>query len=266
MFKNFLVEKSYYIAKVIINRPEKRNAMNKDLFIELKRVFHELNEDPEVRVIILTGTKIGDKEFFSAGIDINELAQFGGDIGLTEIRHYSKQLQEGISAVEMTEKPVIALLNGYCFGSGFELALACDFRVASSKTQVGLLETSIGLIPDLGGITRIVKTLGTSIAKKVILTSDKFNAEESLQLGLVDWVYEPTEVEDKAFELANKLLRNAPLALGVAKRTIDQVYGQTQETGLLIEQLAQLELLKTEDTREAFLAKLEGREPDFKGK
>ncbi|MHA1983930.1 MAG: enoyl-CoA hydratase/isomerase family protein [Candidatus Hodarchaeales archaeon] len=266
MYKYFLVEKSYFIAKVTINRPEKRNAMNRDLILELGEVFRKLNKDPDVRIILINGSKVGEKEFFSAGIDMNELAELGGESSLNLLRKFQKDLQEGITTVENTEKPVIAVLNGYCLGSGYELALACDFRLASENTKVGLLETSIGLIPDLGGTTRLVKILGTSIAKKVILTSEEFEAKEALRLGLVDYVYPQDELENKAFELANKLLKNAPLALGVAKRIIDQVYAQTQETGLLIEQLAQIELLKSEDVREAFMAKMEKREPEFKGK
>ncbi|MHA1992144.1 MAG: enoyl-CoA hydratase/isomerase family protein [Candidatus Hodarchaeales archaeon] len=266
MYKYFLVEKLYYVAKITINRPEKRNAMNKELFLELGIVFQDLNRDPEVRVILITGSNVGEKEFFSAGIDMSELAQLGGESSHNILRKFQKDLQEGITAIEITEKPVIAVLNGYYLGSGYELALACDFRLASENTKVGLLETSIGLIPDLGGTTRLVKILGTSIAKKVILTSEEFEAKEALRLGLVDYVYPQEELENKAFELANRLLKNAPLALGVAKRTIDQVYAQTQETGLLIEQLAQIELLKSEDVREAFMAKMEKREPEFKGK
>ncbi|MFW9930026.1 MAG: enoyl-CoA hydratase/isomerase family protein [Candidatus Thorarchaeota archaeon] len=264
MYDYFKIEKHQYITKVIINRPEKRNAMNRKFFTELNAIFNNLSADKDTRVILITGTSYNGSSFFSSGIDINELAEKSTS-SISEMKTFGKELQESISSIEKIEKPVIALINGYCYGSGFELALACDFRITTKIAQIGLLETNIGLIPDLGGTTRLVKIVGTNVAKKVILLADKYTSDEAYKLGLVDWIVEEEELENKGLEVAHKLLNNAPLAIGVAKRIIDQIYSQTQETGLLIEQLAQLELLKSEDAKEAFIAKLEKRKPEFKG-
>jgi len=261
-----LIEKNEHIAQIILNRAEKRNALNKKLFVAIKDAFLSLQLDSEVRVVILSGAELNGSRVFSAGIDVFELGEIGQSQDLTSIRKYAELLQSSFNAVESLEKPVIAVIDGYCFGAGLELALACDFRIMSSTAKIGALETSLGIIPDLGGTTRLVKILGTSKAKKIIMFAERYSAQEALELNLVDWVVPSTEIMNEAIKKAQKLMKNAPLALGIAKRLIDNVSGLDLQTSLLIEKLSQFELIRSKDTTEAVVAMLEKRKPIFKGK
>lgn len=260
-----LVEKDGHKAIISLNRPTKRNALNTSMFDAIGQTFTSLQDDKEIRVVLLKGSQVKGQEVFSTGVDVFELGQAVQEANLTTIKHFQTLAQNSFNAVESLEKPTFALIDGYAFGAGLELALSCDFRIMTESAQVGLLETALGVIPDLGGTTRLVKMFGTSVAKKIILFAEKYSAHDALTFNLVDWVVPSDQLLDKGLTLADKLLRNAPLALGVAKRLIDQVYGIDLQRGLLLEKLAQLELLKSEDTIEAFMAKMENREPIFKG-
>ncbi|MFW9780201.1 MAG: enoyl-CoA hydratase/isomerase family protein [Candidatus Heimdallarchaeota archaeon] len=259
-----LVEKEGYTVTVSLNRPEKRNALNTAMFEAIDDVFTSLQSNRHIRMVFVKGCQHNNREIFSSGIDVVELGQAVQESNLTTIKHFQTIAQNSFNKVEKIEKPTIALIDGYAYGAGLELALACDFRVMTENAKVGLLETALGVIPDLGGTTRLVRMLGTSVARKIIMFAEKWSAQKALKYDLVDWVVPEGELLAKANELSHRLLRNAPLALGIAKRLIDQVYGLDLDRALLLEKLAQLELLKSEDTIEAFMANMENREPNFK--
>ena len=261
-FSTILLEKTFSIAKIVINRPEKRNAMNRALFADIREVFYQLQADTDIRVILVTGTN----GTFSAGIDLQEIAQLGQEFSVSQLRHFAEELQASFNATEACEKPVVALIDGHCYGAGLELALACDFRIASETAKIGFLETQLGMIPDLGGTSRVVRALGVSRAKRIIMLAEVFGGFEAKEIGLVDWVVPSAQLEDKGIEIAEKLSKNAPLALGVAKKTIDRVYGMSIESALTVERLSQLELLRSEDIVEAITSKIEKRPPVFQGK
>jgi enoyl-CoA hydratase/carnithine racemase len=258
-----LVEKDGHKAIVSLNRPSKRNALNTAMFEEIGNTFTSLRDDNQIRVILVKGSQVNGREIFSAGVDVFELGEAVQEANLTTIKHFQTIAQNSFNAIERIENPTIALIDGYAFGAGLELALACDFRIMTENAKIGLLETALGTIPDLGGTTRLVKMFGTHLAKKVILFAEKYSAQDALKLNLVDWVVPQGELLNKGYDLTDRLLRNAPLALGVAKRLIDEVYGLDLQRGLLLEKLAQFELLKSEDTIEAFMANMEKREPNF---
>lgn len=266
MAKYVRLEKVGRVALVSLNRPEKRNALDEAMFDEIRENFLALRDKDDVWVVLLKGAEVEGGEIFSAGIDLYDVAKKVQGASITTIKKFTTKLQESFNAVESLEKPVIALVGGYCFGAGLELALACDLRIMAEDAQIGALETALGLVPDLGGTTRLVRALGTSRAKQMILTAEKLDASRALSFGLVNWVVEPENLVMKGMEVAEQLCLNAPLALGVAKRLVDQVCNLDLATALTVEKLAQMELLQSEDTLEAIMAKTERREPVFGGK
>ncbi|MFX1254130.1 MAG: enoyl-CoA hydratase/isomerase family protein [Promethearchaeota archaeon] len=251
------------IAILQLKRYEKRNALNSALLEAIRSSIEQLSHDP-VKGIIITGAN----DAFSAGIDYMELASRIQEFeDKRNFRLIIREMQTKFSIIENVEKPIIAALNGYCYGSGLELALACDFRVAVTDVKIGMLETQLNLIPDLGGTTRLVRTVGVQNAKRIIMLAEKLDAQEAKNLGLIDWIVDqPSNLIPKAKEILNKIKENGPLAVGLAKILIHQVYGHSSEFGLNLERMAQSHLIDTSDLEEAFMAKLEKRKPVFKAK
>jgi 2-oxoglutaroyl-CoA hydrolase len=241
------------VATITLDVPGKFNRVSMLARDQLSAVFAELDGDDTVRFVVLTGA--GGQ--FTAGGDI---AGF-----LTRSPWVISQLAKNVAAPERCSKPVIASLQGYVFGVGLELALACDFRLAADDVQLALPEATIGMIPGSGGTQRLARLIGLGRAKDMIMRGRRVGAGEALSLGLVTEVVGPDELEAAVAALVAELARHSPLALAMAKRVLNTAYDGPLHVGLELEGLAYGLLQQTHDFREGVQAFVEKRRPDFDG-
>jgi enoyl-CoA hydratase/carnithine racemase len=253
------------ILLVSIARPEKRNALTPEMIDAISAAVRSADEDPQVRAVIVHG----EGPMFSAGIDINAL---GHSLGSSPdqnparmLRRLADRLQDALNTLEATEVPVIGALHGQVLGLGLELALAFDLRVASDDCLLAIPESRVGLVADVGGTTRLSRLIGPGRAKDMLMTARNVGAAEAHSWGLVNRVVPAAEVLPAAIALAGEIMRNAPLAVGLAKLIVDQGDGLPRSAQMAIERWAQSQLISTEDVGEAFRAFLEKRPPKFRG-
>ncbi|NOR21846.1 MAG: crotonase, partial [Candidatus Aminicenantes bacterium] len=213
MYKTLMYEKKENIGLLTINRPEKMNAISQELTAELSLFLDEIENDDELRVIVITGA--GDKAFV-AGADINELVDRDARLG----RRVSRERQEIFSRIENLHVPVIAAVNGYALGAGLELALACSIRICSELAQFGAPEVKLGIIPGDGGTQRLPRLVGQGRAMEMIITGDFIAAQEAYRIGLVNKVFPPEKLMEEAMELAKKIASRPPLAVRYAKEAV----------------------------------------------
>ncbi|GAB3194499.1 enoyl-CoA hydratase/isomerase family protein [Nesterenkonia suensis] len=242
------------IGMITVDRPEVLNALNSTVLLQLAEAVEEMRWDDSVRVIVLTGA--GGKSFV-AGADINELARRTPADGLRAT------MQRLYSTVEAVEKPTIAAVNGYAFGGGLELALACDIRIASTAARFALPETGLGIIPAAGGTQRLARLIGVGRATEMILTGRRLDAEEAHRAGLVTAVVEPEDLLGEARRTAEKVMSRGPLAVQLATTIVRQGLDADASTGMLLERLAQAVLYSTGERDEGTGAFLEKRRPDY---
>jgi len=246
------------IAVVTLNRPHAANALSLQMLSGLQAICSALRSDTSVRCVIITGA--GDA-VFCAGADLKERA------GMNEAQARQAVACVGatIQSVEALPMPVIAAMQGAAFGGGLELALACDIRIAAQTAQFGLTETSLGILPGAGGTQRLPRLVGIGRAKELIYTARRITAEEALQIRLVEFVVPATSVLKQTMEVAERIIRNAPLAIAGAKVAMDQGLHHDIHTGLEIERKAYEAILSTKDRLEGLQAFREKRHPIFKG-
>lgn len=247
------------IGLITLLRPEAANAMSVQLLRELSDTLDQINGDPTVRVVLLTGA--GEKAF-CAGADLKERKGMSD----RQVKQIVQLIGATVAKVETLAQPVIAVLNGVAFGGGLELALACDLRVAAAHVKLGLTETSLGIIPGAGGTQRLPRLIGLGKAKELIYTARRLNAEEAKNYGIVEYVHEAGEIMERAQQLALEMAKNAPLSLVQAKVAMNQGVEVDLATGLKIESLAYSALIPTEDRLEGLLAFQEKRAPQYSGK
>jgi len=247
---------------VALDRPAKRNAIDRDLLARLVAAFDTAGADPAVRVVVLHG----EGPVFSAGVDFAMLRGDVGDGTPAAFRDRVRGMQAALARIETLEKPVVAAMHRYAAGLALELALACDLRVASADCELGLPEVRLGLVPDVGGTTRLVRTVGYARAKELILTGRMIPAAQAHALGLVHEVVPAGEHLAAARRIADEIAANAPLAVGIAKRLVDLGANADAHTFLELELWAQSLLKGTDDAREGARAASERRPPDFTGR
>ncbi|MBD8519394.1 enoyl-CoA hydratase [Lysinibacillus fusiformis] len=247
------------IGLITLLRPEAANAMSVQLLRELSDTLDQINGDPTVRVVLLTGA--GEKAF-CAGADLKERKGMSD----RQVKQIVQLIGATVAKVETLAQPVIAVLNGVAFGGGLELALACDLRVAAAHVKLGLTETSLGIIPGAGGTQRLPRLIGLGKAKELIYTARRLNAEEAKNYGIIEYVHETHELMERAQQLALEMAKNAPLSLVQAKVAMNQGVEVDLATGLKIESLAYSALIPTEDRLEGLLAFQEKRAPQYSGK
>ncbi len=257
-YANILIEKTTSIAKIIINRPKKLNALNSETISELSSAFEALEDDDNVKVILLKGS--GDKAFV-AGADISEFANFSVEEGGSLARKGQEML---FDLVENLSTPVIALINGFALGGGLELAMACHFRIASDNAKMGLPEVSLGVIPGYGGTQRLPQLVGKGKAMEMIMTAGMISADDAKNCGLVNHVTTLDELLPLAEKIASKIMRNSSVAIASAISAVnanfaDGVNGYDVE----IENFG--ECFGTADFKEGTTAFLEKRKADFPG-
>ncbi len=249
------VEKDKKIGWITLNRPHRLNAINSEMREELLAAFDELARNDDVRVVVLKGA--GGRAF-SAGADVTEFS--GGK------PHQLVELGEVFDAPARCPKPVIAAIDGYALGGGLELALACDFRIASRHSELGQPEIHLGLIPGGGGTQRLVRLIGPARAKELVMLGERIPAETAHEWGLVNKVVDDEKFEEEVRAFAEKLAAGPPIALKLAKRVIDLGAEAPLEAGLLLERQAFGLLFSTEDMAEGVTAFLMKRKPEFKGR
>lgn len=247
------------IGLVTINRPETLNVLSPVVYHELNASLGELNNDSAVKAIIITGA--GNKAFV-AGADILSMMSMNAD----EALHFSNNAQKTLLYIEEIPKMVIAAINGVALGGGLELALACDFRLAVSKAKLGLPEIKLGVIPGSGGTQRLAKLVGLPKAKEMILLSEIITAEQALAVGLINKMVEEKELMPAAMEIAQKISRQAPVAMAMAKQALRWASGPNGNGGMELEANCFARCFTTQDQKEGMSAFVEKRTPQFTGR
>jgi enoyl-CoA hydratase/carnithine racemase len=242
------------VRHVVLNRPEKRNAFNGDLIAATGAALRAAADDPAVRCVVIRG----NGPVFSAGMDVAALAEVGTHP--ERLRTFRRACLEAWNMCEEMTKPTVAQIHGVCLGGALELALACDLRVMSEDAWVGLPETRLGLVPDVGGSSRLPQVIGVGRAKELILTGKVIDAATAERFGLAN------RIAHDADELVAELLQCAPVAVGLAKRLIDASARPALSTTLELEGTAQELCARSEDVREGVAAAAERRAPEFKGR
>lgn len=245
------------VAIATMNNPP-ANALSLDLRSEFIDKLKKLSSNDEVRALIITGK--GEK-FFAAGANIPELLDLDRAGGLERVTTARKFY----SSVAKFEKPVICAINGICMGGGLELALACDFRIASESVKFGFPEVNLGLIPGAGGTQRLPRIIGPGWANYLILSGDAITSQLALEIGLVQSIVPSDQLLEETIKIADKIATKAPLAVRAAKKAMARGLQGTLETGLDIENEAFSQICETHDKNEGISAFLEKRKAAFKG-
>lgn len=254
------IEEQYenHVATITINRPPV-NPLSTQVFKELADVFQKIDQNDDIRVVVLTGD--GDRAFV-AGADINEMK----DLDLVGINKMNKTSRAVFTQIENCTKPVIASINGLALGGGLELALSCDLRISSDKAQFAFPEVNLGIIPGGGGTQRLQKFVGQGIVKELLYFGDMFDANKAEELQLVNKVVAHDDLVEETNSWANKLAKKPPVALQMLKTAINAGSNTDIETGLTIENTSFGNAFSTEDRKEGLSAFVEKREPEFIGK
>jgi enoyl-CoA hydratase len=251
-----LLERDGRVGVVLMNRPKQLNALSGDLMGAVIGALQELDDDPEIRAIVLGG---GERAF-AAGADITELAA-GTPISLYENRRI-----EQWERIRDLRTPVVAAVSGFCLGGGCELAMLCDLIVASETAKFGQPEINLGVLPGAGGTQRLTRAVGKAIAMDMILTGRMISAREALGLGLVARVVAKEAWLDEAKRAAREIAAKGPIAVRLAKEAVDQAFEAPLRVGIEFERRAFYLARASEDATEGLTAFVEKRAPDFKGR
>lgn len=258
-YQLMIYEKKGRVATITINRPKVMNALNTQLAGEMRDALSGAEADDDIRVIVITGA--GDRAF-CAGADIGELAVLGG----IEARDFSLLAQSLTTQIERIRKPVVAKINGLCLGGGNEVAMSCDFRIASDKATFGQPEINLGIIPGMGGTQRLTRLIGRTKAIEMDMLGEMIPAAEGHRLGLVNKVVPADELDKAVDELAEKLGSKGPVALGMVKLAVNNGMDMDLNRGLYYEAECFGAACGTEDAKEGTKAFMEKRKAEFKGR
>lgn len=258
-YSNILFEKKEGVAIITLNRANALNALNNVLLQEMHDALQDAKNDNSVHVICITGT--GERAF-CAGADISEIQ----GLSPVEAKGYSLRIQEITRYFERIRKPIIAKINGFCLGGGLEIAMACDFRIASDKARFGQPEINLAIIPGAGGTQKLTRLVGRTKAMEIDMLGDQIDANEAYRVGLLNKVV-PTEELDKATdELVRKLLSKSPVIIGIIKLAINKGIEMDLDSALYYEAECFGSARATDDSQEGLKAFVEKRKPEFKGR
>ncbi len=258
MYQTIKYEVKEHIGYVTINRPEALNALNSTVLEELYDVFNQIDKDPQVRCVVLTG----EGRAFVAGADIAQMSTMTP----LEGKKFAQYGHKVFNYIEKVETPVIAAINGFALGGGCELAMACDFRVASTKAVFGQPEVGLGITPGFGGTQRLSKIVGPGMAAMMILTAQNIKADEALRIGLVEKLAEPEELLATVEALAAKVAANAPVAVAQSKTLLNKGYHLDLFSGCALEAEGFGICFGTEDQKEGMKAFLSKEKYEYQGK
>jgi enoyl-CoA hydratase/carnithine racemase len=248
------------VRHVVLNRPEKRNALNEETIRALASEIEAAAADDSVRVVVLRG----DGPMFSSGMDLNDLRRLAETAERT--RDFRRPILHAWNLLEEMPKPTICQIHGAALGGAFELALACDFRTMAEDAVAGIMEVRVGLIPDVGGCSRLPAVVGLGNAKELIMTGKVIDGREAHRIGFANRIAPAAELDAATEKLANELLACAPRAVGLAKRVMDAAAKPALASTLEQEVAAQEVLAASEDFAEGAAAFFEKRDPDFAGR
>jgi enoyl-CoA hydratase/carnithine racemase len=254
-----LVERRAPIALVTLNRPEKSNALSLDLLDRLKTIVRELGDDADVRAIVLTG----NAKCFSAGMDLDDLADVRA---VADTQRVLSLARETNAAIEHCPKPVIAAIAGWCLTGGFELALACDIRIAAENARFGITSARIGTVAGMGGTQRLPRLVGAGRAKEILFSAEPFDAAEAYRIGIVNRVTPIGKEVATAIELGELFAKRAPLSLAYAKTAVNVGMTMPLEAALTLEIGLTAQLFTTDDRIEGLRAFREKRDAKFEGR
>jgi enoyl-CoA hydratase/carnithine racemase len=249
-YKNLKLQLDQNILTVSLNRPQTLNALSPELFDDLSALCDELGENTEVRVVILTG--VG--KAFSSGLDLKVFMQGAAQWTQDDLRVIIRRWQETFNKLEAVPQITIAAVNGVCLGAGLEMILACDFRICSSRATLALPEVKFGIIPDLGGITRLTRLVGPAWAKEIILRGRNVSALEALRIGLLNRVADPGDMPGIARNWAQQFSALPFKALSHTKKLINATFDTQLPQALKAAEYAQLQLIASDDFRAAIAA------------
>jgi enoyl-CoA hydratase len=258
-YENILLEKEDRVAILKINRPKALNALNNDTLLEIRSAVTDIKEDSSIDVLIITGA--GDKSFV-AGADIS----FMQNLTAMEGRAFGALGQAVFRMIEAMEKPVIAAVNGFALGGGCELAMCCDFRIASTSAKFGQPEVGLGITPGFGGTQRLPRLVGAGMAKQMLYTADVIDANEALRIGLVNSVVQPEELMDFVKKIAKRILSKGQIAVRLCKAAANEGLQTDIDRGMTIEADVFGLGFATVDQKEGMGAFVEKRKPQFTGK
>ncbi len=247
-------------ATLTVDRPDVRNAIRYETMLEINSVLNEIESDECIRVLVITGS--GEKAFISGG-DISVMA---GGISYVDTLNSINRGKDVITRIEYFPKPVIARINGFALGGGFEVALGCDFRIASENAFFGFPEINLGIIPGYGGTQRLPRLAGMGKARELILTGDHITAEEAFEAGIINRVVPMESLDSEVEKAAAKLAEKPPVAVNMAKTAMNNGIQADLRTGLDIESRCYSLCFGTEDRVEGMNAFLEKRRPVFRGR
>jgi len=256
------------VATITLNKPERLNALDTEVWDGIREAAEAVDAAPGVRVAILQGAGGA----FSAGLDVKAGSTLGDvyeappAVAMTRIRLHLGHLQECFTRLERVRVPVIAAIQRVCIGAGMELALCCDIRIAAEGTVFSIPEVQLGIIPDMGGTQRLPRTIGVGLAKELIYSARRFDAAEALRIGFVNHVYPAGELQARAAELAAEIAANGPLAVQAAKQSIDGTFLREREAWLLWEAERAVGPLLSEDRKASMRAAADRKRADFQGK
>lgn len=256
-YKNIIFALKDGIATITFNRPEVLNALNKELLQELSTTLDEIEENEDIRALVLTGA--GEKSFV-AGADIKELVKFNA----LQAKNFAETGQIVLNKFQALPIPVVAAVNGFALGGGCEIALACDFVYASENAMFGLPEINLGLIPGLGGTQRLPRLTGKNMAKEMIFTGKMLSAAEAMEIGIVNRVFPEESLMEETFKVAGIIASKGKVSLRAAKHAINNGMNVDIRTGCSIEIDAFALCFTSPDAKEGASAFLEKRTPDFK--
>lgn len=251
-------EKNGHIGLIKINRPKALNALNAQVLSELNELLNQVDRDKDLRCLILTGE--GDKAFV-AGADIKEMESLDS----SQARAFGEKGQKVFRRLEILNLPIIAAVNGFALGGGLELAMACDFIVASENARFGLPEVSLGLIPGFGGTVRLPRYVGLQKAREMIFTGNHYKADAALAMGLVSQIVPATELLEICIKLAETIAAKGPVAIARAKQSALFSYDVRIDEGMEIERDNFADLFRTEDCKIGLTAFLNKETPKFIG-
>ena len=255
------------VAQVDLNRPDKGNCLNAAMWRELKRVFDELDANPQIRAVVLGGRG----KHFCTGIDLaflmsvqQELKEMPDGPKQEYLRHFILDLQDSVNAIERCRKPVLAAVQGFCLGAGVDLIAACDMRFASSSTRFSVKEVDLAIVADLGSIQRLPTIIGQGAARELAYTGRTFKGEEAMAMGLVNRLFPKTEeLADGVMTLAIDLAAKSPLTLRGIKETMNYSRDHTIAEGLAYVAQRNAAMLLSKDFEEALAAFMNKRTPRF---
>ena len=252
---HILFEKKGNVAIALIDRPKALNALNSEVLNDLNTLLDEIAADPEIRVLVLTGS--GEKAFV-AGADIGEMST----LTKAEGEAFGKKGNDVFRKLETLPIPAIAAVNGYALGGGCELAMACDIRLCSDTAVFGQPETGLGITPGFGGTQRLARLVGSGMAKQLIYSARNIKADEALRIGLCNAVYPAEELMPAAEKLAETIAKNAPIAVRACKKAINEGLEMPMDEAVALEEKLFGSCFETADQKEGMQAFLEKRRHD----